>query len=169
VFRTHLMLACQFCSPSLLEEISKAVFRSCDSRIYTYFFPTYLLIPPKPGSGLYTMLCSQPPSSSPSAPSSDAPHLFWLDHADSSKEEDLQRKRQWRVRPEAVERLREIARRFVATHNFHNFTVGRDFSDRSTQRHMKSIEVSFVRIANGANRLHCCRSPNLVCLVVQSG
>ncbi|KAI9510491.1 pseudouridine synthase [Russula earlei] len=115
---------------------------SCDSRKYTYFFPSYLLIPPKPGSGLYTTShCQAVPSSK--RLSIDEIHSFWVESPpDSSKEDDLQRKRRWRTGPEAIQRLREIAQKFEGTHNFHNFTVGREFSDRSTQRHMKKIEIS---------------------------
>lgn len=40
-----------------------------------------------------------------------------------------------------METLRTIAQKYNGTHNFHNFTVGRDFSDRSTIRFMKSIDV----------------------------
>jgi tRNA pseudouridine38-40 synthase len=121
--------------------------RSCDSRKYTYFFPTYLLIPPKPGSGLYETFRRQAIPSSDGSPSAcvfpDSFHDFWVDSSpDSSKEDDLQRKRRFRTSPEAVRRLREIAKKFEGTRNFHNFTVGREFSDRSTQRHMKKIEVS---------------------------
>ena len=127
-------------------DAGRFVCRSCDSRKYTYFFPSYLLIPPKPGSGLYQTLDSLPPSSSASdAAPVELPtsHPFWSEpaHADSTKEDDLIRKRKWRVGSEMVEKLREIAKKFEASHNFHNFTVGRDFSDRSTQRHMKKIEV----------------------------
>ncbi|KAI0299306.1 pseudouridine synthase [Russula brevipes] len=107
---------------------------SCDSRKYTYFFPSYLLIPPKPASGLYETFRRQaaPPSnSSPSASSfTNHNHPFWAE------------KRRWRTGPETVQRLREIAKKFEGTRNFHNFTVGREFSDRSTQRHMKKIEIA---------------------------
>jgi tRNA pseudouridine38-40 synthase len=121
--------------------------RSCDSRKYTYCFPTYLLIPPKPGSGLYETFSRQAASTSSGSPSACAVphgvHAFWVDSApQSSKEDDLQRKRRWRTSPETVHELREIAKKFEGTRNFHNFTVGREFSDRSTQRHMKKIEVS---------------------------
>ena len=51
------------------------------------------------------------------------------------------RKRTWRVGSEKVEALREAVKRFEGTHNFHNFTVGRDPKDRSCMRHMKKIEV----------------------------
>ena len=112
----------------------KSLFRLCDSRKYTYFFPSYLLIPPKPGSGLFQNLlkCSNDSINSP----------FWgPDSAQATLSEDLERKRKWRVSTEQVEQLRAAVKRFEGTHNFHNFTLGRDFKDRSNQRNMKSIEV----------------------------
>ena len=125
-------------------------YRSCDSRKYTYFFPSYLLIPPKPGSGLYETLHRQVVSLSGTSPKGaacpppDTDHPFWTDSAPvSSKDDDLQRKRRWRAGTEDIQRLREIVKKFEGTRNFHNFTVGREFSDRSTQRHMKQIEVSW--------------------------
>jgi tRNA pseudouridine38-40 synthase len=117
--------------------------RSCDSRKYTYFFPSYMLIPPKPGSGLHEALGRHASSSATSEPASaPAMHPFWegQDPA-STAEDDLVRKRQWRCSPEHIATLRATAARFEKTHNFHNFTVGRDFNDRSCERFMKSIEV----------------------------
>jgi len=134
------------------------ILRSCDSRKYTYFFPSYLLIPPKPGSGLYETFRRQavPLSSSASnaGASTNNNHPFWAGlPSESSKEDELQRKRRWRAEPEAVQRIREAAKKFEGTRNFHNFTVGREFSDRSTQRHMKKIEVSLLeRGFAGTNR-----------------
>jgi tRNA pseudouridine38-40 synthase len=107
---------------------------SCDSRKYTYFFPSYLLIPPKPTSAFVRSAASG--SESPQ-------HPFWdVSGADASKpEEDLARKRQWRVSAKDVDALRATAKKYEGTHNFHNFTVGRDFADRSNQRHMIKIQV----------------------------
>ncbi|KAF8659853.1 hypothetical protein AX16_001738 [Volvariella volvacea WC 439] len=162
----------------------------CDSRKYTYFFPTYLLLPPKANSGLdrvlrqYTSQSSSstgtitasesaPPnpapaedvnphlSSSTAAPPVVAPqfdkggasvagestdpsqpdHAFW-NIKDLTREDELQRKRAWRVPRETVEKLRRAVRKYEGTHNFHNFTVGRPYADRSNMRHMKKIEVS---------------------------
>jgi tRNA pseudouridine38-40 synthase len=109
--------------------------RSCDSRKYTYFFPSYMLIPPKPGSGLHSNLkkCS--------ASDLVTSHSFWSSSADNSPQEDLRRKREWRASPEHMDALRAAARRYEKSHNFHNFTVGLEFSDRTTTRHMKTIEV----------------------------
>lgn len=93
-----------------------------------------MLIPPKPGGDLHEAL---------KQPSADtAVHPFWTEAGTlSTPADDTHHKRQWRVSSDQVLLLRESAKKFEGTHNFHNFTVGRDFSDRSCQRHMKSIEV----------------------------
>ncbi|KAF8556001.1 pseudouridine synthase [Imleria badia] len=114
---------------------------SCDSRKYTYFFPSYLLIPPKPNSAFAR---SQRAAAASGGPASDTlQHPFWdFPGADSSSpEQDLARKRQWRVAANDVDALRTTAKRFEGTHNFHNFTVGRDFADRSNQRNMIRIQA----------------------------
>jgi tRNA pseudouridine38-40 synthase len=115
-------------------------FRSCESRKYTYFFPTYLLIPPKPDSGMHRALTDQVAQDldAPTTPVSD----FWEQGSDGSREEDLVRKRSWRVGQEQVQSLRNVVELFEGTHNFHNFTAGRDSSDPSCKRHMKKIQVS---------------------------
>jgi len=70
-------------------------------------------------------------------------HPFW-NEISSSKDLDLQRKRAWRVDQGQIEKLRVTASKFLGTHNFHNFTVGRDASDKSSMRHIKSVEVRIV-------------------------
>ncbi|KAH9479442.1 tRNA pseudouridine synthase 1 [Psilocybe cubensis] len=124
------------------------------TRKYTYYFPSYLLIPPKPGSGMHRVFSgSAAPSTVPSdeasvekfAPIPGISYEFWKDQLDgamSTKEEDMARKRAWRVGPEQMETLRSIVTKYLGTHNFHNFTVGRDFGDRSCKRYMKKIEVA---------------------------
>lgn len=67
---------------------------------------------------------------------------FWRDvELDSSREEDMVRKKAWRAGQENMQALRNAAHKLLGTHNFHNFTIGRDFKDRSCMRHMKEIEV----------------------------
>ncbi|KAI8996395.1 tRNA pseudouridine synthase [Trametes punicea] len=107
---------------------------TCDSRKYTYFFPSYLMIPPKPQSGLWNTLKTQGAECTP--------HPFWNDaEPAATTQDDLKRKRAYRIAPEQLASLREAAKKFEGSHNFHNFTVGRDFRDRSCQRFLKSIEV----------------------------
>ncbi|KAL5531441.1 hypothetical protein ACEPAG_4318 [Sanghuangporus baumii] len=111
---------------------------SCDSRRYTYFFPSYMLIPPKPTSAFFQSIARN------STPESESVQLdpFWQNvDLETSREEDMIRKKAWRVSDEKIEVLREAAKRFEGTHNFHNFTVGRDPKDRSCFRYMKKIEV----------------------------
>lgn len=60
----------------------------------------------------------------------------------ASRLEELQRKRAWRVGYEELDALRAAVKHFEGTHNFHNFTVNKDFRDRSNQRHMKDIQVA---------------------------
>jgi tRNA pseudouridine(38-40) synthase len=121
----------------------KIVFRICDSRKYTYFFPTYMLIPPKPGSGLHRTLRRSADSLVTTEDESvSETHSFWAHSDFPTKESELAAKRAWRVAPAQMEVLRAMTRKFEGTHNFHNFTVARDFNDRSNQRHMKKIEVN---------------------------
>ena len=136
--------------PRVCKEMAHCTYRSCDSRKYAYSFPTYLLIPPRPGSGLFHSLRRQ--NGGPPA------HQFWEFHdprdddvsgdEDSSKiktsarPEELQRKRAWRINAAELDALRVAAKHLEGTHNFHNFTVNKDFRDRSNQRHMKEILVT---------------------------
>ena len=121
--------------------------RSCDSRKYTYFFPSYLLIPPKPNSAFTRGHQAAPTYGDPS--SAVLQHPFWdvPGVESSSPEEDLARKRHWRVSANDVNKLRAAVKKFEGTHNFHNFTVGREFSDRSNQRNMIKIQVGFFSVS----------------------
>lgn len=125
------------CAAISMQQTSHSIPSTCDSRKYTYYFPSYLLIPPKPGSGMHNTL-KEHPDESPQV----LTHPFWSDSsADSTNEQDMARKRQFRAPDESVQRLREIVKKYEGTRNFHNFTVGREHSDRSCSRIMKKIEV----------------------------
>ncbi|KAI0684286.1 pseudouridine synthase [Cytidiella melzeri] len=112
---------------------------SCDSRKYTYYFPSYLLIPPKPGSAQHTILSQEQEGSTEGT----SAHPFWHNILpESAKDEYLARKRDFRVSSDVVELLRAIAKKYEGTHNFHNFTVGREYNDRSSARLMRKIEIA---------------------------
>ena len=106
----------------------------------------------KPSSSNHSSLDSISVSSASASSSSltvPTLHPFWagIDIATSTREDDLRRKRQWRIDSDQIALIRESAKRFEGTHNFHNFTTGRDFSDKSNQRHMKKIEVGFFSLS----------------------
>ena len=69
-------------------------------------------------------------------------HPFW-EGADASgtPQEDLERKRKWRLDADTLAKFRNATTMYLGSHNFHNFTVGREFADRSNHRFMKRIEV----------------------------
>lgn len=94
-----------------------------------------MLIPPKTDSALYKSSIEQHGASFSLLD-------FWKDASvESTPANDLIRKRQWRAPKEAVEALREIAKRYEGSHKFHNFTVGHEFNEMQSLRYMKKIEV----------------------------
>jgi tRNA pseudouridine38-40 synthase len=106
--------------------------------------PSYLLIPPKPGSNLHESLRSvNPPDHEISTT-----HSFWegvTDFTATTHEEDLRRKRGYRASPEEMAYFREVMQRYEGSHNYHNFTVGAEYGERSSRRFMKTIEVLRLR------------------------
>ncbi|KAM0751664.1 pseudouridine synthase [Meredithblackwellia eburnea MCA 4105] len=56
--------------------------------------------------------------------------------------DDLQQKRQWRISPAQLQLAKSFVKAYEGSHNYYNFTVGKDFRDRSCQRVMKSLEAS---------------------------
>ncbi|KAF9047156.1 pseudouridine synthase [Hymenopellis radicata] len=118
----------------------------CDSRRYTYFFPSYLLIPPKPGSGFVRAMeryLGKP---------SEAPvDSFWssVDLEHLGAEEETKRKRAWRVPPELIARLQTITPQYEGTHNFHNFTITNTPNASSNKRYMKKIEILDPQVHDG--------------------
>lgn len=143
--KIHLTLACGFTRVISRSSSHKLSLRSCDSRKYTYFFPSYLLIPPKPGSGFQRAYEKHAQSMQGIVPLDSSAHSFWSapESHSSTPMDDLLRKRSWRISSDQVELIRRTANNFEGTHNFHNFTVGREFGDRSNQRHMWKIEVGW--------------------------
>ncbi|KAI5793250.1 tRNA pseudouridine synthase [Geopyxis carbonaria] len=65
----------------------------------------------------------------------------------------IDEKRQYRISPERLERVREGFKKLVGTLNFHNYTVDKSFKDPSAKRHIKSFEVGDPMIINGTEWL----------------
>ncbi|KAG8926627.1 tRNA pseudouridine synthase 1 [Tulasnella sp. 417] len=128
--------------------------KECDSRRYEYLFPSWMLLPPKPGSGLFKQLEE---ARKEAGLSSNPVHSIWErsvnEPAAASDDErqqivtaDLQRKRLWRVDEATLERFRSVLKEFQGTHCFHNYTVGREFSDRAAKRFMMEVSVRSVNV-----------------------
>lgn len=127
---------------------------SCDSRQYEYLLPTYVFLPPKPGSAMWQTMSKSASSSAQSDEqnallSSLLDHPFWQQQgSDKTFAEDTAAKKAWRMPHEQLERVRKIFAHYLGSHNFHNFTVGKPFRDRSAQRHMLKLTISDPKIIN---------------------
>ncbi|KAK0525236.1 tRNA pseudouridine synthase 1 [Tilletia horrida] len=135
---------------------------SCDSRQYEYLLPTYVFLPPKPGTFMYGTLekirdaCvaggadpTQPVG--PGLPSwTDVlSHPFWeAQGLDKQYGEDMVAKKKWRIPAAQLARVRETFQQYLGSHNFHNFTVGKEFRERSAVRFMKELTISEPKLIN---------------------
>lgn len=120
--------------------------------------PTYVFLPPKPGSAMHEMLARI--TAQPDGPTAEAAektpgvptreelldHPFWKEQGlDKSFKEDVTAKKRWRICKDQLERVRKIFSQYEGSHNFHNYTVGKEFRDRSAHRFMKKLSVSWHR------------------------
>ncbi|KAJ9475987.1 tRNA pseudouridine synthase 1 [Pseudozyma hubeiensis] len=133
--------------------------QSCDSRMYEYLLPTYVFIPPKPGSTMHDMLLkmrdeelakNSDPSTTTTCLDEIVSHPFWTSHGTTSDfATDIAAKKQYRLSADSLARIRSIFAKYTGSHNFHNFTVGKEFRDRSCQRFMKRLTISDPKMIQG--------------------
>lgn len=120
--------------------------RVCDQRQYEYTLPTHVLLGPKPGTPMYeTIEKGRNADSAFDAtkfPIIEASQKFWAAQPEKSDFlADVQAKKGWRMPSEVLGQLRDFVQAYEGSHNFYNFTVGKDFRDRSCQRVMRKLEV----------------------------
>ena len=67
---------------------------------------------------------------------------FWAAQPDDTAFlADVAAKREWRVSQGLLANVRSFFAAYEGSHNFYNYTVGKDFRDRSCQRVMRKLEV----------------------------
>ena len=123
--------------------------RVCDQRQYEYTLPTHVFLGPKPGTPMYEMLEKARAADSSfyasAWPIIGASKDFWSAQSEGSDFlADVQAKKTWRMPREVLEQIRTFVQAYEGSHNFYNFTVGKDFRDRSCQRVMRKLEVRAV-------------------------
>ncbi|ODV92103.1 hypothetical protein CANCADRAFT_30361 [Tortispora caseinolytica NRRL Y-17796] len=146
--------------------------RMCGSRVYEYMLPTYSFLSPKPGTHLAKMITSDTGSDCQKYWESVLDdyrnnglvpeEVFRVEHTafdenskepkplssndekirDKVREIDSKHRTAYRIESDRLTRFREILNKYLGSHNFYNYTVGKDFKDPSAIRHMKSITVS---------------------------
>lgn len=131
----------------------------CDSRMYNYSLPTYCFLEPRPDTAMgkriqrkegekswwesasKTEMLDQSKTDGDAAKEASESAATDEPAKKSFKEDQILRKA-YRIPPELLERVRQLFQAFHGSHNFWNFTVGKEFSDRSCQRVMKNLTVS---------------------------
>lgn len=134
---------------------------SCDSRQYEYLLPSYVFLPPKPGSHMYNMMKAWQKEAKEESretlkgdeyrPTLDylLDHPFWrAQGTDKTFAGDTAAKKQWRISSAQLDRVREAFSKYEGSHNFHNFTLGKAFRDRSAHRNMIKLNISEPFIIN---------------------
>ena len=77
-------------------------------------------------------------------------HPFWREQGYTSEfAADVKAKRAWRIPREQLERVRAIFNEYTGSHNFHNYTIGKEFRDRSAHRNMKRLTISDPHMIEG--------------------
>jgi tRNA pseudouridine38-40 synthase len=109
----------------------------CDSRIYEYLLPTFAFMP-----------AEEKPMTDEKVNETD---ILISDnnypnpinkYVARSTPETLATRDAYRATPEQLETFKGVMKKFEGTHNFHNYTVGKGFKERSAHRYMLSIDVS---------------------------
>ncbi|ORX94955.1 tRNA pseudouridine synthase [Basidiobolus meristosporus CBS 931.73] len=100
----------------------------CDSRVYEYLLPTYVLAPPNTSVDL-----SIPQQQRTVQPTS---------------EEEFLAKKGYRVSADQLERIKGMLSRYVGTHNYHNYTVGKSYEDKSANRYIISFQCGEPTLIN---------------------
>ncbi|WVR06656.1 tRNA pseudouridine(38-40) synthase [Kwoniella sp. DSM 27419] len=135
---------------------------AADSRIYEYLLPSYCLLPPGRDDPLGRRLDRSSPGwrdllGKEAVEFVDAAPSLAPEEGDAEGDGgegegkefkinpknrgEFERRRGWRVDAKTLERFRELIAQYKGTHNFHNYTVGKPFNDRTVKRYMIKLDV----------------------------
>lgn len=86
---------------------------------------------------------------------------FWAAQPEKSTfAMDAQAKKMWRISPELLESARKFVKAYEGSHNYYNYTVQKDFRDRSCQRVMRELKVTISCFLTFERYLGSCLSPS---------
>ncbi|KAJ2008267.1 tRNA pseudouridine synthase 1 [Coemansia thaxteri] len=108
----------------------------CDSRIYEYLLPTYVLMEPSTAN---MELAKSVPFDERQVPETSV--------------EQMKAKREYRVSEDKLQFVRDAFAKYKGTHDFRNFTVTRGCTDSNSKRHMHWFEVSDPMLIQGTEWL----------------
>ncbi|KAI8906032.1 pseudouridine synthase [Gorgonomyces haynaldii] len=109
--------------------------KQCDSRIYEYLLPTYMLKECDPL--LYPF--SQVGIDNNATLNRE---LFSIVEFPDLQEDEIKDMTKYRISQEALQKFRSLLDRYKGTHNFCNFTIGKTFDEQSNKRYIMSFTCS---------------------------
>ena len=109
----------------------------CDSRIYEYVFPTYVLQPCNPNYYPFSKI-GQDAGMTIESMNRIPNHQIDIE---PSTPEELERKRSFRISLELHSKLKETLQEYQGSHNFYNFTIGKKWNDKNANRHILNFQV----------------------------
>ncbi|KAF8918019.1 tRNA pseudouridine synthase 1 [Dissophora ornata] len=120
----------------------------CDSRVYEYLLPTYVFLPRPPlpertGAPTETVVRENAPEGS----------MAWDENVHISTPEEMTEKRNYRIDQDTLAKVREGFSGYIGTKNFHNFTIGKNFKERTCQRFIMKFDVSDPKMIEGTEWL----------------
>ncbi|KAF9098427.1 tRNA pseudouridine synthase 1 [Mortierella sp. AD031] len=123
----------------------------CDSRVYEYLLPTYVFLP-RPPLPEPTEITQE---FAPTTIRTELPggSMAWDENVHISTPEEMATKRSYRIDEATLAKVREGFAAYVGTKNFHNFTVGKNFKEKTCQRFMMSFNVSDPKMIQGTEWL----------------
>ncbi|KAI9503161.1 pseudouridine synthase [Coemansia spiralis] len=108
----------------------------CDSRVYEYLLPTYVLMEP---SAAHRAIAQTVPFEQREIPETTS--------------EEIARRRAYRVPADKLQFVRDAFAKYKGTHDFRNFTVTRGCTDTNSRRHIHYFDVSDPMVIDGSEWL----------------
>jgi tRNA pseudouridine38-40 synthase len=122
---------------------------ACNSRIYEYLLPTYVLQQPDPllyprsklalDSGLDVTAAVRDLSLLTPDQITD---IYSTKELPKATPEQVQDRRKYRITPDKLQQLKTLLKTYQGTHNFHNYTIRKNFSEASSKRYIMSFDCS---------------------------
>lgn len=109
----------------------------CDARIYEYLLPTCAFMKPKK-----KVLTDTPTNEDDIVICDNRVEEHIVKYTVRSTPEEIQERHNYRATTEQIETFKKALSYFEGTHNFHNYTNGKPFKDKSANRYIISIKVS---------------------------
>ncbi|KAI9613335.1 hypothetical protein H4Q26_009935 [Puccinia striiformis f. sp. tritici PST-130] len=122
--------------------------------VYEYSLPTWLFLPPKPGSPLHQRLDKLRQKNGVQKEGNDPEAEWWDAHSDLLEKDfksiQAEKRRSYRISKSMIDRIKSVLDQYKGTHNFHNLTVGKAFTERNAVRIMKDFTVSEPFLVGGS-------------------